>query len=55
VGGLGGGGGGLEPGGGSRGASLGGLGMRVMFNLFLIRKPWKDACQRRWPEPTGAL
>jgi hypothetical protein len=32
---MGGGGVGLEPGGGSRGASLGGLGMRAMCSLFL--------------------
>jgi hypothetical protein len=33
---MGGRGGGLEPGGGSRGASLGGLGMRAMFGLILV-------------------
>jgi hypothetical protein len=35
---MGGGGGGLESGGGSRGASLGGLGMRAMFSLILVCK-----------------
>jgi hypothetical protein len=33
---MGGRGGGLVPGGGSRGASFGGLGMRAMFSLILV-------------------
>lgn len=37
-------GGGLEPGGGSRGASFGGLGIRAMFSLILVCKSPLGRC-----------